>query len=350
MTALAVARAVALGKATALVAAMVAGAAVALAVKVLPDAGRTSAAGHDLRVAAGGAVVTVLLAAGRAAAGAGRHRPDAPRMSPIRVQLAAPLPGQVDGRGGRAAGRGASPGGWPPTAAGRWWTPAGRRVDGWRYRRMLQVRAVPTETGLRLSAPGRAPIEVAFPDPAIRRPTAHTRLESAVPAGAAADRWLSEWLGTEVHLVWLDDPRLRPMSAAHGGSPDEPLSLADAGPVLLISQGSLTELDRWMAELAGELGEASPEAAGDDPVPSQRRHRRRTSRLPRTAGGDCASARSISASPSCVTGASSPRSTRSPGRWQGADADVGPAPPLGGQDLVRGSADPDIAGHRPGGR
>jgi hypothetical protein len=50
MTALAIARAVALGKATALVAAVVAGAAVALVVKLLPSSGQSNTAGNDLWV------------------------------------------------------------------------------------------------------------------------------------------------------------------------------------------------------------------------------------------------------------------------------------------------------------
>ncbi|HEY2043870.1 MAG TPA: DUF3180 family protein [Jatrophihabitans sp.] len=50
MTALAVARAVALGKASSLVGAAVAGAATALVITVQPDASRTAAAGHDLWV------------------------------------------------------------------------------------------------------------------------------------------------------------------------------------------------------------------------------------------------------------------------------------------------------------
>ena len=50
MTALAIARAVALGKATALVAAVVAGAAVALVAKLLPSSGQDNTAGGDLRV------------------------------------------------------------------------------------------------------------------------------------------------------------------------------------------------------------------------------------------------------------------------------------------------------------
>ena len=50
MTALAIARAVALGKASALVAAVVAGAAAALVLKLLPSSGRADIAGQDLRV------------------------------------------------------------------------------------------------------------------------------------------------------------------------------------------------------------------------------------------------------------------------------------------------------------
>jgi len=50
MTALAIARAVALGKASALVAAVVAGAAAALVVKLLPSAGEPNTAGSDLLV------------------------------------------------------------------------------------------------------------------------------------------------------------------------------------------------------------------------------------------------------------------------------------------------------------
>jgi hypothetical protein len=65
MTALAVARSVALGKASALVGAAVAGAAVALVAQVLPDANRTSAAAHDL----GAALIMLVAAAGLVAAG-----------------------------------------------------------------------------------------------------------------------------------------------------------------------------------------------------------------------------------------------------------------------------------------
>lgn len=62
MTALAIARTVALGKSSVLVGAAVAGASVALIARVLPDADRTGAAEHDLRVGLSLLAVAVALA------------------------------------------------------------------------------------------------------------------------------------------------------------------------------------------------------------------------------------------------------------------------------------------------
>jgi hypothetical protein len=63
ITALAIARAVALGKASAVVGAAILGAAVALVGYVLPDSSRTTAAGHDLRVGVVLILVTTALVA-----------------------------------------------------------------------------------------------------------------------------------------------------------------------------------------------------------------------------------------------------------------------------------------------
>jgi Protein of unknown function (DUF3180) len=63
MTALAVARAVALAKASALGAAVIGGAATGLVIKVLPDASRTDASSHDLKVGLAVLVVSIVLAA-----------------------------------------------------------------------------------------------------------------------------------------------------------------------------------------------------------------------------------------------------------------------------------------------
>jgi hypothetical protein len=61
MTALAIARAVALAKASALGAAIVGGAATGLVLRVLPDASRTDASGHDLKVGLALLVVSIAL-------------------------------------------------------------------------------------------------------------------------------------------------------------------------------------------------------------------------------------------------------------------------------------------------
>ena len=65
MTALAIARGVALGKASSLVGAGIAGAVAGLILRVFPDAGRTNAASHDLIVA------VILMASTIALVGAG---------------------------------------------------------------------------------------------------------------------------------------------------------------------------------------------------------------------------------------------------------------------------------------
>jgi uncharacterized protein YcbX len=60
--------------------------------------------------------------------------------------------------------------------------------------------------------------------------------------------------------VWQPDPTTRPIAENRGGLPGEHLSLADAGPLLLVSRASLTQLDRWIAEEADR-----PDVAGLDP-------------------------------------------------------------------------------------
>ncbi len=66
-------------------------------------------------------------------------------------------------------------------------------------------------------------------------------------AGAAADAWLSETLGREVHLMYLDDPTRRPVDPRYG-RPDDRVSLADGYPVLLANPASLAVLKDWIAE------------------------------------------------------------------------------------------------------
>jgi uncharacterized protein YcbX len=145
---------------------------------------------------------------------------------------------------------------------------AGRRVRAVEVPAVMGVTATPAaDGGLHLVAPHRPELgEVAV------HPPAGPAVE--VPAGTfldvrrftyaedeAADRWLTEVVGRPVRLVWQDDPATRPIDPRYGGNgePDDVVSLADTGPLLLTSEESLRRLDDWVAEIAVEHGEPLPE-------------------------------------------------------------------------------------------
>jgi uncharacterized protein YcbX len=122
---------------------------------------------------------------------------------------------------------------------------------------LLAVRATPDDGGgLLLEAPGRAPVRVARPTAAPDVPVALSRLDLATHAGEEAAAWFSALLGTGVRLVWLDHPGRRPVGANHGGTGTDPLSLADAGPLLLTTTPSLNRLQEWVDDECRRRGEA----------------------------------------------------------------------------------------------
>ncbi|GGX75187.1 MOSC domain-containing protein [Streptomyces minutiscleroticus] len=103
--------------------------------------------------------------------------------------------------------------------------------------------------GLRLSAPGREPLTVPVPEPG-----ATTTVEiwqdtvEGVAADAAAHAWCSEWLGTGVRLVHLDDPATRrPVDPAYA-RPGETVSFADGYPLLVTTTASLDALNALIAQ------------------------------------------------------------------------------------------------------
>lgn len=128
-----------------------------------------------------------------------------------------------------------------------------RRNDG-----LLTITAAETDDGLILAAPGHVTLRVAYPVGGAALPTAVTRLDAVRAAHPDADAWLTAVLGEPVRLGWLDDPRRRTVSAQHGGVPDDPLNLADAGPLLLTTTASLDRLNDWVSATRRERGETDP--------------------------------------------------------------------------------------------
>lgn len=139
--------------------------------------------------------------------------------------------------------------------------PDGSRLSAREDRRLLGLCALPLGGGgVRLTAGDGSTIDVDAPVDGELVPVSISRLDAVRLAGPTAHEWLSARLSTPVRLGWLDDPNRRPVSPKHGGLDGDPLSLADAGPLLLTSEASLRQLNEWMAE--------APEHPGQPPAPA----------------------------------------------------------------------------------
>jgi uncharacterized protein len=106
------------------------------------------------------------------------------------------------------------------------------------------VLNAPGQPELTLIEPGGAgPVSVRVWDDDVR----------AAPATPAADAWFSAYLGTSVRLVFLDDPRGRPVDPRYG-RPGDVVSFADAYPLLLTTTDSLDALNDlvWTGSWADE--------------------------------------------------------------------------------------------------
>ncbi|MFF4224496.1 MOSC domain-containing protein [Streptomyces abikoensis] len=106
--------------------------------------------------------------------------------------------------------------------------------------------------GVRLTAPGAEPLEVAVPAPAdgpggtVVAEIFRDKVE-AVPAGGAAAAWLTAFLGTGARLLHMDDPaRRRPVDPDYA-RPGETVSFADGYPLLVTTTASLRELNSLIA-------------------------------------------------------------------------------------------------------
>lgn len=112
----------------------------------------------------------------------------------------------------------------------------------------LVMTSIGTGT-LRLEAPGMPPLETPL-DPA---PTVATSVRvwkdrcAATWLGERAARWFSDFLGTPCNLVHMPNDTIRPADGKY--APDGTrVSFADAFPFLLISEESLADLNRRLAD------------------------------------------------------------------------------------------------------
>ncbi|NLG22042.1 MAG: MOSC domain-containing protein [Actinomycetales bacterium] len=79
-------------------------------------------------------------------------------------------------------------------------------------------------------------------------PVSHARQGFANPADEDVNWWIADRVGQPLRLVWQEDPRVRRVSGAHGGLDGDVLSLADAGPLLMVTERSLEQVREWVGE------------------------------------------------------------------------------------------------------
>ena len=124
---------------------------------------------------------------------------------------------------------------------------AGTSLTARQLRPLLGFRAEPLDAGaIRILDAEGGSLIAEPPVNTVAIAVSHSRQGSARPAPDDANDWLSKRLGRPVNLVWQPDPTARSISDKRGGRPGESLSLADAGPLLLVSEASLDQLTRWI--------------------------------------------------------------------------------------------------------
>jgi hypothetical protein len=114
---------------------------------------------------------------------------------------------------------------------------------------MALAHAEPLDGGVRVTTPGRDPLELAPPDADAprRRVQIWNDVVEAQTYPAAVDAWFEPVLGRPCHLVYLPDDVRRPVDPTYAG-PDDRAAFSDAFPVLLLSRESLADLNARLVE------------------------------------------------------------------------------------------------------
>lgn len=123
----------------------------------------------------------------------------------------------------------------------------GNNVTAREAHHLLGLRAeVYDPTSIRIVDRIGGSITVAAPADAATTPVDFSLLEHATLAGTAADEWVSARIGRPLRLVWQQDPTQREILEKHGGRAGDSVTLADAAPLLLVTEASMRQLNEWV--------------------------------------------------------------------------------------------------------
>lgn len=124
---------------------------------------------------------------------------------------------------------------------------AGTFVTQRKFPAMAPIAATDGPDGLVLSSGGK---QLVVPLPGPDAATLDVRIwrdtVRVTSGGTAAAAWLSAIIGIKCRLVYLADPRSRPVNPDYGSAADR-VNLSDGFPVLLTSLASLADLNRRLA-------------------------------------------------------------------------------------------------------
>lgn len=131
--------------------------------------------------------------------------------------------------------------------------PQGRRVSARECHALLGITVGLTDSGLRLTSRGGDTCEVVEPGPGAPTVAVQiSRLDRLALADQRASDWLSEVTERELRLAYLADEMAREIGAHHGGRVGETMSLADAGPILLVTEASVDRIRDLVTQESGE--------------------------------------------------------------------------------------------------
>ncbi len=102
---------------------------------------------------------------------------------------------------------------------------------------------------LRLYAPGLPPLELPASGSGERKTVVIWQSTcQGLDQGELAAQWLSTYLQKDARLVRMADDFVRPVKAKYAPRPSDQVGFADGYPFLLISEGSLADLNRRLAQ------------------------------------------------------------------------------------------------------
>ena len=129
--------------------------------------------------------------------------------------------------------------------------PEGQFITQRNRPRMATMTVNATPSGIKLSADGFAETDISRPSGAQRQTVTIWGTEvDAVVADDDANAFVSRVMGTEARLVFMDDRARRLKDSVWTETP-EPVSFADAFPVLVTTTGSLAALNREIESRGG---------------------------------------------------------------------------------------------------